>query len=188
MARDRRSELLVVRCQLGEREAFTELVEVWHGPLWRYLRGMVESAALADDLAQEAWVGVVRGLPRLRQPERFVPWLFTIGRRVVLDHLRQAYSARQLTAADESVEAAEAADDGDFPGGVLDRMEIQSGLGKLPPKEREVLILFHLEDLPLAACATVLDVPPGTVKSRLSRARRMLRDILTEEEERGHEA
>jgi RNA polymerase sigma-70 factor (ECF subfamily) len=176
VAKDERSELLVVRCQLGEREAFTELVEAWQGPLWRYLRGMTESAALADDLAQETWVGVFRALPRLRQPDRFAPWLFTIGRRTVMNHLRQTYSAQRIAAA----EAEETADDGDMATGVLDRMEIEDGLSRLPPAEREVLILFHLEDLPLAACAAVLDVPVGTVKSRLSRARRMLRDILTE--------
>ncbi|MGW9212843.1 RNA polymerase sigma factor [Embleya sp. NPDC055664] len=169
-------ELLVIRCQLGEREAFTELAERWHGPLWRYLRGMVESAGVADDLAQETWVGVLRGLPRLRQPERFVPWLFTIGRRTVMNHLRQTYSAREV--ADE--DAGERADDEVFADGVLDRMAIRSGLDGLPPKEREVLILFHLEDLPLATCAAVLDVPAGTVKSRLSRARGMLREILIE--------
>ncbi|WP_199840342.1 RNA polymerase sigma factor [Streptomyces sp. AS58] len=89
----RREGLLVVRCQLGERAAFQELVQIWHAPLWRYVRGMVGSPHLADDLAQDAWVAVVRGLPRLRQPERFAPWLFTIARRTVADHLRQAYQA-----------------------------------------------------------------------------------------------
>ncbi|WP_240661095.1 MULTISPECIES: RNA polymerase sigma factor [unclassified Streptomyces] len=168
-------ELLVVRCQLGEREAFRELVAVWHPPLWRYVRGMVGSSHLADDLAQEAWVAVVRGLPRLRQPERFAPWLFTIARRTVTDHLRQTYKAPE-TAMEEA--AAVVADD--ELGGVLTTMQIEAGLAALPPLEREVLILFHLQDLPLASCAEVLGVPAGTVKSRLHRARRMLRDHLAE--------
>lgn len=75
--------LLVVRCRLGEREAFRELVGAWRGPLCRYLRGMVGSPHLADDLAQEVWIAVMRGLPRLRQPERFAPGLFSIARRTV---------------------------------------------------------------------------------------------------------
>ncbi|WP_262387069.1 sigma-70 family RNA polymerase sigma factor [Streptomyces sp. TRM49041] len=182
--RDGRDGLLVVRCQLGEREAFRELVGVWHVPLWRYVRGMVDSPHLADDLAQEAWVAVMRGLPCLREPERFAPWLFTIARRTVADHLRQRYRASETPV--EEVEEADAvvvADDG--LGGVLTTMEIEAGLSGLPPLEREVLILFHLQDLPLASCAEVLGVPPGTVKSRLHRARRMLRDIL---DERGYEA
>ncbi|MEU2433989.1 sigma-70 family RNA polymerase sigma factor [Streptomyces sp. NPDC007861] len=181
MSDDGRDGLLVVRCQLGEREAFHELVRVWHDPLWRYLRGMVGSPHIADDLAQEAWVAVVRGLPRLRQPERFAPWLFTIARRTVTDHLRQAYRTPETAEAETDA----VADDGGGLVGVLTALDIEAGLGGLPPMEREVLILFHLEDLPLADCAQVLGVPPGTVKSRLHRARRMLRDVLVE---RGYEA
>ncbi|WP_259471228.1 RNA polymerase sigma factor [Streptomyces sp. ZS0098] len=165
--------LLVVRCQLGEREAFRELVAVWHPPLWRYVRGMVGSPHLADDLAQEAWVAVVRGLPRLRQPERFAPWLFTIARRTVTDHLRQTYKAAETAMEEATTVVAD-----DELSGVLTTMQIEAGLAALPLLEREVLILFHLEDLPLASCAEVLGVPAGTVKSRLYRARRMLRDHL----------
>ncbi|MFJ6631886.1 RNA polymerase sigma factor [Streptomyces sp. NPDC091376] len=181
MSDDRRVSLLVVRCRLGEREAFHDLVRIWHDPLWRYVRGMVGAPHVADDVAQETWVAVVRGLPRLREPERFAPWLFTIARRTVTDHLRQAY--RTPETAEEVTEAV--ADDSGGLGGVLTTLEIEAGLGGLPPLEREVLILFHLQDLPLADCADVLGVPPGTVKSRLHRARRMLRDVLVE---RGYEA
>ncbi|MGV9359243.1 RNA polymerase sigma factor [Amycolatopsis sp. NPDC003731] len=180
MSEERRNELLVVRCQLGERAAFHDLVRRWHGPLWRYVRGMVGSSHVADDLAQEAWVSVVRGLPRLQEPDRFAPWLFTIARRTVTDHLRRAYGAPR-TAEAEPDEAT--ADDG--LGDVLTALEVEAGLSGLPPLEREVLILFHLEDLPLAGCAEVLGVPPGTVKSRLHRARRMLREALVE---KGYEA
>ncbi|KNE82324.1 RNA polymerase subunit sigma-24 [Streptomyces fradiae] len=173
---ERRDGLLVVRCQLGEREAFPELVRAWHAPLWRYVRAMVGSPHLAEDLTQEVWVAVVRGLPRLRQPERFAPWLFTIARRAVTDHLRQAYRAPET-----SLEEADAGTPGDDAlGGLLTAMQVEAGLGGLPPPEREVLILFHLQDLPLAACAEVLGAPVGTVKSRLHRARRMLRGILAE--------
>lgn len=180
MSEERHSGLLVVRCRLGERAAFRELVELWHDPLWRYVRGMVGSSHVADDLAQEAWVSVVRGLPRLHEPERFAPWLFTIARRTVTDHLRRIYGAPQTA----EVETDDVTADDGF-GDVLTALEIEAGLSALPPLEREVLILFHLEDLPLAGCAEVLGVPPGTVKSRLHRARRMLRDVLIE---KGYEA
>ncbi|MDN3029582.1 sigma-70 family RNA polymerase sigma factor [Streptomyces sp. S.PB5] len=172
--------LLVVRCQLGEREAFRELVAVWHPALWRYVRGMVGSSHLADDLVQEVWVAVVRGLPRLRQPERFAPWLFTVARRRVTDHLRQTYRAPETVMEDATAVVAD-----DELSGVLTTLQIEAGLAALPPLEREVLILFHLQDLPLACCAEVLGVPAGTVKSRLHRARRMLRNHLAE---KGHEA
>ncbi|MFJ4670035.1 RNA polymerase sigma factor [Kitasatospora purpeofusca] len=87
-----------MRCQLGEREAFGELVDVWHAPLRRYLRGVAGgSPDTADDLAQETWVAVLRGLPGLRHPERFAPWLFTVARRALTNHLRQAYRAPETS-------------------------------------------------------------------------------------------
>ncbi|WP_246083083.1 RNA polymerase sigma factor [Nonomuraea diastatica] len=153
---------------------------IWHTPLWRYVRGMVGSPHLADDLAQEAWVAVVRGLPRLRQPERFAPWLFTIARRTVTDHLRQTYRAPETAMEEATTVVAD-----DELSGVLTTMQIEAGLAALPPLEREVLILFHLEDLPLATCSEVLGVPAGTVKSRLHRARHLLRNHLAE---KGYEA
>ncbi|WP_165986247.1 RNA polymerase sigma factor [Streptomyces sp. YIM 98790] len=173
--------LLVVRCQLGERDAFAELVRLWHPPLRRYLHSLAGSPHAVDDLAQEAWIAVVRGLPRLRQPDRFAPWLFTIARRTVADHLRRR-TGPAPGGADGGADgdAAGLAEDDDPLAGVLDALELRAGLDGLPPPEREVLVLFHLRDLPLAACAAVLDVPPGTVKSRLHRARRMLRRTLTE--------
>ncbi|WP_234371437.1 sigma-70 family RNA polymerase sigma factor [Streptomyces sp. XY431] len=186
-----------MRCQLGEREAFGELVDVWHAPLRRYLRGVAGgSPDLADDLAQETWVAVVRGLPGLRHPERFAPWLFTIARRALTNHLRQAYQAPETSpraartrtgtgigagaAADVEAEAGAGPEADHALDDVLTTMQVEAGLNDLPPQEREVLILFHLEDLPLAVCAQVLGVPTGTVKSRLHRARRMLRSALVE--------
>lgn len=173
-----RDDVLVVRCQLGERAAFRELVDRWHDPLWRYLRGMVDALDVADDLAQEVWVAVVRGLPRLREPHRFTAWLFTVARRTVMNHLRVAYRSPQLSELHAPVQMDLAATE-DLDA-VLTTMDIEAGLHVLPPMEREVLILFHVDDLPLSTCAEVLGVPAGTVKSRLHRARRMLRDALLE--------
>lgn len=163
-------ELTVVRCQLGERDAFADLVRTWHDPVRAYVRRMLPSAD-ADDVAQEVWLAVLRGLPGLRRPERFTPWLFTIARRAVTNRLRAEYAR------------SEVAEDGEPAGPdpselVLDRAEVAAGLAGLPVREREILILFYLQDLSLDTCADICAIPVGTVKSRLSRARRMLRDEL----------
>ncbi|MGS2640861.1 sigma-70 family RNA polymerase sigma factor [Streptosporangium sp. LJ11] len=170
-------ELLVVRCRLGEREAFAELVRTWHDPVWNYVRRML-GPSRADDVAQEVWVAVVRGLPRLKEPGRFAPWLFTIARRAVADRLREEYARPEVPAEEERV-SADPADT------LVDRAGLLAGLSALPVREREVLVLFYLQDLSLEDCAQICAVPAGTVKSRLSRARRMLRDQLTE---RGYQA
>ncbi|WP_436760149.1 RNA polymerase sigma factor [Streptosporangium sp. V21-05] len=171
-------ELLVVRCRLGEREAFAELVRAWHDPVWNYVRGML-GPSRADDVAQEVWVAVVRGLPRLREPGRFAPWLFTIARRAVADRLREEY-ARPEVPAEEERASADPGDLADPADALVDRADLLAGLSGLPVREREVLVLFYLQDLSLEDCAQICAVPVGTVKSRLSRARRMLRDRLTE--------
>ncbi|MET8001528.1 RNA polymerase sigma factor [Nonomuraea glycinis] len=165
-------ELLVVRCQLGEREAVTELVRAWHAPVWRYVRRMLD-AQRADDVTQEIWLAVIRGLPRLAEPGRFTPWLFTIARRAVADRLREEYG-RDETVLGEEPPA------GDAISGLVDRAELIAGLSGLPALEREVLVLFYLEDLSIEDCAEICAVPPGTIKSRLHRARRLLRDHLEE--------
>jgi RNA polymerase sigma-70 factor (ECF subfamily) len=164
-------ELLVVRSQLGERGAFTELVRAWHGPVSTYVRRMLGPGEV-DDVVQDVWIGVLRGLPGLREPGRFTPWLFTIARRAVTNRLRAEYArAEGALGAEPAVADASAA--------VLDRAELVAGLSALPAPEREVLVLFHLLDLPLQTCAAVCGVPVGTVKSRLFRARRSLRQELS---------
>ncbi|ONI71773.1 RNA polymerase subunit sigma-24 [Kribbella sp. ALI-6-A] len=169
-------ELLVVRAQLGEQAALAELVDRWRVPVWSYVRRMLD-AQRADDVTQEVWLAVVRGLPRLRAPDRFVPWLFTIARHSVTDRLRAEYAR-----AHEQVAPGESAVD-DPVEAIADRAELIAALTRLPVLEREVLVLFYLEDLSVDDCAQICDVPVGTVKSRLNRARRMLREQW---EERGY--
>lgn len=175
------NELVVVRCQLGERAAFGELVERWHPPLRSFVHRMLGDPARSDDLAQEIWLRVVRGLPRLAAPDRFAAWLFTLARRVVYDELRQSY--RQLyTGPLDGGDEPGAATDSDDVGRLLDQLELESALAELAPRDREALVLFHLVDLPLTEVAEILAVPTGTVKSRLHRARQQLSTALRDEE------
>jgi len=167
-----RDALLVVRAQLGDRRSLAELVGHWHDPVWRYVRRMLDGNGLADDVSQEVWASALKALPGLNQPERFAPWLFTIARRSVMDQLREKYSRADPPDGDQI--------DGDDVAAVLDRAQLAEGLAGLPAREREVLILFYLQDLALEDCAQVLEIPKGTVKSRLFRARRLLRDHLIE--------
>ncbi|GAA2355646.1 sigma-70 family RNA polymerase sigma factor [Dactylosporangium salmoneum] len=169
-------ELLVVRCQLGEREAFAELIRAWHPAVERYVGRMLTGPD--DDVVQEVWLAVFKGLPRLRQPGRFAPWLFVIARRAVMNRLRDVYARPEP----ELVDDVPGADEAEL---VVDREAIGSALAALPAREREVLLLFYLEDLPLDACAQICAVPVGTIKSRLNRARQLLRRELAR---KGYEA
>jgi len=171
-------ELLVIRCQLGEQAAFDELVDRWHAPLWRYLRRMVDHDESAEDLLQETWLGVVRGMVKLREPASLVSWLFGIARRVLMDHLRQKY--RQAAVNDERIDQQA---DLNFEFENRDNIEqLLHELEQLPVPQRELVSLYYLEELSIDEVARVLEIPAGTVKSRLYHARQALKQSLLNEE------
>lgn len=169
-------EWLVVRCQLGEPDAFDALIARWHPSLWLYIRRMAGDDGDAQDLAQELWVRVFRGIARLRDGSCLRAWLFGIARRLLMDRLRAKYANPLAADVDIGTLAAEA----DTVDSEADLVLLEAALEALPPVEREVLTLFYLQDLSLAELAETLGVPVGTVKSRLFRARRMLRAAMPE--------
>ena len=162
-----RDALLVVRCQLGERAAFEELVRGWSGPLLRHIKRIADPAQ-AEDLAQEVWLRAFRGITRLRETARIGGWLFGIAHHVVMDHFRLRPVLEDTAVTDDI-----AAEESNSREVILDRLETE--LAALPVLEREMLSLFYLEDLSLNQIAVIQSAPLGTVKSRLSRARGMLR-------------
>ena len=170
-ARAREDEWLAVRCQLGERQAFDELIERWGEPIWRYVRRLTGSDDAADDVAQNVWLRVLRGIHKLRDGSRLRAWLFGIARRTLMDRLREQYAAPDVGAIDDvDLPAVDTTEDVE-----TDLTAVERQLARLPVVEREVLTLFYLRELSLDEVADVLGVPVGTVKSRLFRARRILR-------------
>ena len=177
-SREHADELLVVRCQLGERAAFHDLVRRWSGPLHRYALKLADDPELANDLTQEVWLRAVQGMGRLRDAAQFRPWLFGIAHRTFMDRLRVRYAMPMDTGVD--LDELSAADDTGTDED-LDRA-LTLGMASLPIVEREVLTLFYLEELSLAEIAGALGIPVGTVKSRLFRARALLRKYILLEE------
>lgn len=168
-------ELLAVRCQLGERAAFDALIERWHGPLWQFARRFTDSDDACGDVVQDIWLRVVRGIAALRDPARLRAWIFGIARRVVMDRLRAKYATPPMV--DEAFDVGVDSDTSD-----LDEMIglLRQELAWLPVVEREALVLFYLHELSIGELAEVLGVPVGTVKSRLFRARQLMRRRLSE--------
>jgi RNA polymerase sigma factor (sigma-70 family) len=169
----RADELLAVRCQLGERAAFDALIARWHEPLWRYLRRLSNSDDAARDLSQDTWLRVFRGIAALREPARLRQWLFGVARNVAMDRLRAQYA--QSPHADVDLEELPAAESVNLEEEIA---TLEAGLETLPILERETLTLFYLRELSLEEIAGLVGVPVGTVKSRLFRARQLLRRVL----------
>lgn len=179
-ARALADELVAVRCQLGERAAFDLLLERWHGPLAAYVTRLAGDDEAAREVVQDTWVRVLRGIGRLSDPAKIGAWMFGIARRTLMDRLRARYG--ELPRSGAEVDSLSADEDGFAAERELDRRDdvarLRAELADLPFAEREVLTLFYLGELPLAEVAKVLDVPQGTVKSRLFRARQLLARAL----------
>lgn len=169
--------LLVVRCQLGERDAWRQLVERWHPRLWRFTAKMLSDKGVAEDVSQRIWLRIVRSLIQLKEPEKLAAWIYRIARFTIADQLRDQYrkppeeELPDVDLVDHNVELVDTRD------------SIENWLTKLHPNDREAVVLHYLEQRPINEVAEICDVQPGTIKSRLHRARRAIRKTLSEERE-----
>ncbi len=168
-------ELLVLKTQDGSEEAFTLLYELYQPSLLRFAYKIVSDRALAQDAVQDAWILLSRTLKKLHNVSMFRARAFQAVRWRALDLLRK----RGIVADDESkAEAAETTLEDKW----VTSDQLKTLLSSLPKAEAHTLYLFYLEELGIAEIALVLEVPAGTVKSRLNRARSRLRQRITGEE------
>lgn len=166
-------QTLVLRSQIGDEAAFRELLEL-HGPhLLRYTRKMMESApAQVDDLVQEIWVAIYRGLPGLLDAGKFRPWSFRIARdRIYREYRKRKIAAQPLTEED-SAELPESSEE------TVHAEELHQGLALIAPHQREVLMLRFFEEMSYEEIARVTGSALGTVRSRIHYAKLALKDAL----------
>jgi RNA polymerase sigma-70 factor, ECF subfamily len=172
-----RLHLLVLRCQAGDERAFARLLDGFGPRTLAYLRGLVGDDA--EDVQQEVWLAVYRGIHTLADPRAFRTWLFRTTRHRAIDFLRARRRERELVedAALEGGDAASPAEDDD-PLAPLDASALAPALAELPPAQREVLLLRYQHDMSYAELALVTGCPVGTVRSRLHHAKRRLQELL----------
>lgn len=173
-------ELLMLRCQRGECQAFGELIHHWEGRLFYYVRRLVATEEDANDVLQQTWIKVIRGIKLLDDPDRLPAWLYRIARCTVLSHWRTHHRVHDsLEENNDLAEITMPEEDDHFD----NAEQVHHGLSRVSLPHREVLTLHFLEDLSLERMAEVLDIPLGTVKSRLYYAKRALRAVLDCEED-----
>lgn len=166
--------LLILRCQAGDQAAFAELVQRYHRRIRYYVRKMVGNQQDAEDILQEIWFAVFRGLPRLVDPASFPGWLYRIARNLSYGELRRRQPQHRLVEETPTVEPLTSADE--FSADEVER--IHRGLDELSPQLREVLILRFLEEMRYEEIAKVIGAPVGTVRSRIYYGKRALREAL----------
>ena len=173
--KDDQDSMLVVRCQLGDRAAWETLVHRWHPRLWRFIFGMLGNHAVSEDVLQNVWLRIVRSLVRLREPDRLSAWMYGVARNVIADRLREQYRRPEPKEFTDAIVESDASE-------ILEITDsLKQALDCLHPANREVVVLYYLEEKSLDEVAAVCLIPPGTVKSRLHRSRRLLREKLERE-------
>ncbi len=174
---------LVARARRGEPSAFAALVRRHEGSTRGLAYALVGDWAEAEDLTQETFLRAFRNLDLLADPAKFAPWLRRVGFGVCIDWVRtfrpQLYRLELDADADASLAAATT------DPSPLERMEreevterVMRALAELPPRYRTPLTMYHIDGLSHEKVARALDVPVGTVRSLVARARRKLADAL----------
>lgn len=150
-----------------------------HGKrLYGLCRHLCANASDADDLYQETWLRATRSISKFDPSMDFEPWITKICVNAHRSALRRI--ARSLTADPPGIDkeaillSAPAPEEPDYA-------PLRDAVSKLPEKLRTTVVLFYFEDMDVASTATVLGIPPGTVKSRLSKARKLLKEELKNE-------
>ena len=181
--------LLIRRVQAGETEAFEDLVRAHEKTVYNLALRMTGNPQDAEDMAQEAFLKAYRSLPEFRGESKFSVWLYRIVSNVCLDHLRRQSRrpAVSLTTEDEEGEAQQwdVPDESLSPERLLEqkltREAVQKGLRQLPEEQRQILLLREIKGLSYEEIGEILALEPGTVKSRIFRARKRLCAFLLQE-------
>jgi RNA polymerase sigma-70 factor, ECF subfamily len=170
---------LVLRAQAGDREAFAELVRGTYDGLARTARLILRDDDLAADAVQESLVAAWVHLKSVRDPDRFGVWLH---RLVVHACYREARRSNRRSVLAITAEPVDPATRGDPLGPIAISDQLERAFRRLTPDHRAVLVVHHYLGLRDDEAALVLDVPAGTVKSRLSRATSALRAAIEADE------
>jgi len=173
---------LIEKAGRGDKAAAAALIRHHQGSLYSYLLRLSGRPEMAEDIAQDAFVRVLAHIDRFDTKYRFSTWLFTIAKRLYVNanqKLKPHYDSEIVGAArgeagrPESALGLDEQRDGS-------RDAVQAALGALSETQREVFLLFHQQEWPIALIARHCSMPEGTVKSHLHRARHKMRDHLRE--------
>ena len=170
-------EYLAASARAGDRAAFAQLAGRWQPKLLAHAYRLTGEREIARDVVQDAWADIVKGLGRLDDARMFPAWAYRIVTRRAADMIRKRQRGRRLgeaiAAEPVNENAGMACMETEADGRVL-----LAAMNQLPAEQRAAVALFYVEDFSVAEIAAALNIPAGTVKTRLMHARRKLRAAL----------
>ncbi len=160
-------ELLVMEAQDGNAKAMEALVSRWQKRLWHHAYRLTGNNQAAWDVTQQSWIGIIKGLRKLNDPASFKAWAYRITTNKSIDWIKKNKAAKHL-----SIDQI-----GDYPQKEIKEHGTKELLEKLDIRKKTVLILHYFEQLSIPDISVVLNIPTGTVKSRLHNARKELKEL-----------
>ena len=166
------TEILVIAAQNGKLDAVNELVNRWQKKLWLHAYRICRNQQASWDITQESWLAIIRGLNKLHDPALFKPWAYKITTNKSINWINKKCNNRENTSlGDMDIPAHQ-----NVPTDTLDEFLLKLDLNK-----RTVVLLYYYENIPVKQISKILNIPEGTVKSRLANARSELKQIIEKE-------
>ncbi|HXG45344.1 MAG TPA: sigma-70 family RNA polymerase sigma factor [Gemmatimonadales bacterium] len=181
---------IVALAREGRELAYRELIRRYERPVFSLVLRMVRDRQVAEDLAQETFVKALNAISSYRPEYKFSSWIFKIANNTAIDYLRRRDldtlsldgAPHATTQEDIEATALQVSDRGESPLAELEARElgtaIERAIGRLRPEYRACILLRHVEGMAYEEIAELLDLPLGTVKTYIHRARHELRDML----------
>ncbi|MBL4807330.1 MAG: RNA polymerase sigma factor [Rhodobacteraceae bacterium] len=167
-------EFLAASARLGDRKSLESLIK-YRGPrLFAHAYRLLGNREEAADVVQDAWVEITRGLPNLREPRAFSAWAYRIVSRRCAKMIAQNIKHRRIS---ETVDIS-TVPEGNPVEQASDTQAVRAAINQLTLDQAATIRLFYLEDFSVAEAALALDIPVGTVKTRLMHARKILKTYL----------
>lgn len=171
----------------GDQNAYAEIVELYKDKVFHISYRMLGNVHEAEDVAQEAFIRAYVNIHNYQLDKKFSTWLYRIATNLTIDRIRKKKPDYYLDSAVEGTEGltmySQLASNEAIPEDKVISMELQERVQQeiyaLPPKYRSVIVLKYLEDLSLKEIGEILDLPIGTVKTRIHRGREALRKRLS---------
>lgn len=176
----------IKRVKKGDRKAFEEIVSLFQNRIYYHCYRMIGNVHEAEKLAQEAFVRAYLNIHSFDERRKFSTWLYRIATNLTIDRLRKRkpdyYLEEPLKGTEGLNMYSHLASDDQLPEEELEKLELQNFIHEqislLPPIYRSIIILRYIEEFPLKEISTILDIPLGTVKTRIHRGREVLRKKL----------